>query len=136
MTSLITELCEVTHRRGAKFFCSGPVFVRPAALGWVEGLDPAAIGRVVDRYGVALYFEDHDQRASEAFSAVGLHLDCELGASVNVGHPYTLDCEDLAATARLAKRAGFASVGFYNYGMLPEYRLAWIRDVISLLKHE
>lgn len=136
ITGFITELTQSVHRKGLKLYCLGPVFARPRALGWVEGLDVRAIGRVVDRFEVALYFEDYGQRAAEAFSLARLQLACEVGAAINVGHPYSRSYEDLLATVQLVKRAGFCSVGFYNYGTLPEYRLGWIRDAVRSVREE
>jgi len=31
---------------------------------------------------------------------------------------------------------GFSNLGYYNYGMLPEHRLLWIKDAIRSLRGE
>jgi hypothetical protein len=130
VTNLVSGVGQTVRNKGAKLYCLGPVFARPSALGWVEGIDAKAIGKIVDRFEVALYFDDFERRASEAFAIAGLGLPCGLGAAINAGHPYCRSCDDLVATTKLAKQAGFGAVGFYNYGTLPEYRLQWIEQAV------
>jgi len=134
VTQFAAELCSIAHRQSAKFYFAGPVFAQPTAMGWVEGIDCNLIGRVVDRFEVSLYFDDPERKAAEAFSIVGRGLPCELEAALNVGHPYTRSCSDLVASAQLVQQAGFAALGFYNYGTLPEYRLKWIREAVKSLR--
>lgn len=134
VTQFAAELCSIAHRGSAKLYIAGPVFAQPTAMGWVEGLDCDLIGRVVDRFEVSLYFDDPERKAAEAFSIAGRGLPCELESALNVGHPYTRSCPDLVASAELAQQAGFAALGFYNYGTLPEYRLRWIQEAVKSLR--
>ena len=134
VTQFAAELCETSHQGGAKFYFAGPVFAQPTAMGWVEGLDCRQLARVVDRFEVSLYFEDLERRTAETSAVTGLGLPCELGAALNVGHPYVRGCDQLVASAELAKQTGFAAVGFYNYGTLPDYRLGWIEETVKSLR--
>lgn len=131
VTRMLAELAQLAHQRGVEFACLGPVFARPTALGWVEGLDPRAIGPAVDRFIVALYFEEAERRAAEAAYVAGLQLPCAVGAAVNLAPPYTRTREDLEMTLQQIARLGFTGVGFANYGMLPGHRLSWIRHAIA-----
>lgn len=130
VTGIIRTLSQTAHRRNAKVFSTGPVFVRSSALGWVEGMDVRAMSRFIDRFDVCLYFEEQERRSREARLAMQLQLPCELQAAVHAGHPFCRGVEDLIATMNALSEAGFMNVGFYNYGALPEYRLNWIRDAV------
>lgn len=134
ITALAGDICKITHQGGAKLYFAGPVFAQPTAMGWVEGIDARQVGKVVDRFEVSLYFDDSERKAAEAFAVAGLQLPCELEAALNVGHPYVRGCADLIATAELARQAGFSTVGFYNYGTLPEFRLTWIQEAVKSLR--
>ncbi|MCS6817735.1 MAG: hypothetical protein N0A16_12810 [Blastocatellia bacterium] len=134
VTSLLVELAALTRRKGVELSCSGPVFARPTALGWVEGLDLRAVGTIVDRFVVALYFEEEERRMAEAAFIADLQLPCALGAALNLGHPYTRAVEEVERTIRYVANLGFTSVGFYNYGTLPIYRLQWIQRALTSLE--
>lgn len=134
VTAVLAESAALAHRKGVEFSCLGPVFARPTALGWVEGLDPRALGSKVDRFIVALYFEEAERRAVEAAYVAGLQLSCALGAALNLGPPYTRTLADVEATLRHIANLGFTSVGFYNYGTLPTHRLQWIRHALAALE--
>lgn len=134
VTNLVRDLATLTHGRGSKLYCAGPVFAQPTSMGWVEGIDAKEIGREADRFEVSLYFEDNEKKAAEAFSVAGLDLPCEVGAAINAGHPYARSEKELINSAAIAQRAGFASAGFYNYGTLPDHRLGWIAEAVKSLR--
>lgn len=127
VTGFIAELAEIVHNRGGKLYCDGPVFIQPAALGWVEGLEATKIDRVIDRFEVAVPSEG---------TAACAGLDCPVGACINVGHPHTRDYAGLQSATKTAAACGFRNIGFYNYGMLPEYRLRWIKEAIESAREE
>ena len=134
VTGVIRTLSQTARRRNARIFSTGPVFVRSDVLGWVEGMDVRAISWILDRFEVSLYFEESERRVHEARAAMKLQLPCEVQAAVHAGHPFCRSEEDLMATLTSVREAGFTSVGFYNYGTLPEYRLNWIRQAVQLLR--
>lgn len=134
VTRLVAEIAEIVHAKGAKLYCTGAVFAQPTSLGWIEGIDAQEISRVADRFEISLYFENSEKKTAEAYGVASLGLPCQLEAALNVGHPYTRTGEDLVNDARLAEKAGFTSIGFYNYGTLPDYRLRWIAQSISSLR--
>lgn len=93
-----------------------------------------AIGQVVDRCEVGLYFNDFERRAAETLAVSQLGIPCELGASISVGHPYCCSSTDLLATVEVVDMSKFASIAFYNYGTVPHYRLEWIREAVKSIR--
>jgi hypothetical protein len=128
VTDLIKQIAENVHAQGLELYCDAPVFMRAPTMEWVGGFDVGALSELVDGYEVDLCWGSPKQNAEEAMRVGKLRRSCRMGATINVGHPTSQSREDVLAHVQVAKDVGFDNVGFYNYGMLPEYRLAWIRE--------
>jgi hypothetical protein len=54
--------------------------------------------------------------------------DKYLGAGYRVFYPEVHSGDELAARAKAAIEAGADGINFYNYGLIPEKRLDWVRQ--------
>ena len=54
-----------------------------------------------------------------------------LGAGFRVFYPEVHSADELAARARAAIAAGGDGINFYNYGLIPESRLDWVRKAVD-----
>ncbi|HCL63512.1 MAG TPA: hypothetical protein DIC56_01395 [Rhizobium sp.] len=100
--------------------------------GWVGGVDLAAIGKVCD--GAILCGYDMDADAVAALMARGratLGPHKFLGTAFRVFYPEMRNCEDLGERVEAAVRGGADGVNFYNYGLIPQKRLDWVRAAID-----
>jgi hypothetical protein len=134
VTALVGDIAGLVHTRGKKLFCFGPVFVQPASLDWVEGTDARRIAPLADCWELALYSPDQSERVAIAQRAASLGLPCQLGAGINAGATCTRDAADLVSAALAAKNAGIQHVAFYNYGVLPQERLAWLAEAAAAFR--
>jgi hypothetical protein len=127
----VTELCRTlrasARRSTALYFLS---LVTQRA--WLQGIDVEAIARACDGLVVCAY----DSSAPQVFSDVGeaarrVGSDRHLSAGFRVFYPETQGAEDLRSKVHEAVRAGAKGVNFYNYGLIPRPRLAWIRTSVE-----
>lgn len=102
--------------------------------GWLGGVDLEAAGRICDGAILCCYHMDPDAVA-EVMKAGRLALgpDKYLGVGLRVFYPEVTGAEQLAARARAAVDAGADGVNFYNYGLIPEKRLDWVRAAVDAL---
>jgi len=57
--------------------------------------------------------------------------DKYLGAGYRVFYPEVTSADDIAARAKAAVDAGADGINFYNYGLIPAKRLAWVRRAVD-----
>jgi hypothetical protein len=57
--------------------------------------------------------------------------DKYLGVGLRLFYPEMPDAAELAARAGAAVEASADGVNFYNYGLIPEPRLAWVRRAVD-----
>ena len=59
--------------------------------------------------------------------------DKYLGAGYRVFYPEVTSAEELAARSAAAIEAAADGINFYNYGLIPEKRLDWVRKAVDSL---
>jgi hypothetical protein len=100
---------------------------RPVHHAWAEGYDPASLAAIVDRIGLPAYYPP----AGIAREVV--HLRRDLGSLesvtglVDAGAPLVTCEAGLIAAADLLQSLGINALAFYNYSLVREETLDWIR---------
>ncbi|MDQ6435274.1 hypothetical protein RB623_14545 [Mesorhizobium sp. LHD-90] len=100
--------------------------------GWLGGVDLEAVGALCDGAILCCYFMQPD--AVDALMREGraaLGPDKYLGAGFRVFYPEFHSGGELAARARAAVAAGADGINFYNYGLIPQKRLDWVRKAVD-----
>ena len=127
----VTELCRALRASAepsaAVYFLS---LVTQRA--WLQGIDVEAIGRVCDGLVVCVYNSPPALVSRDIAEASRLvPSDKHLSAGFQVFHPETKGPEDLQSKVQEAVRAGARGLNFYNYGLIPRARLAWIKGSVK-----
>jgi hypothetical protein len=125
VTSLIAELRDATAPETK-------VYLIDLKDGWLGGCDLAAIGKVCDGAILCAYGMTPD--ATEALMRHGratLGADKFVGAGFRVFYPETPSAEHLARVSGAALAGGAAGVNYYNYGLIPKKRLAWVGAAVA-----
>ena len=102
--------------------------------GWLGGVDLATVGKVCDGAILCCYFMEPDAVADLIRAGrAALGPDRFLGAGYRVFYPEVTSAAALAARAKAAIEAGADGINFYNYGLIPELRLDWVRKAVDEL---
>jgi hypothetical protein len=102
--------------------------------GWLGGCDIGAIARACDGVILCAYAATPNDVATligEGRRAVG--PDKYLGVGCRVVYPEMRSATDLAVRCEAAADASADGVNFYNYGLIPEPRLGWIRTAVDAI---
>ena len=100
--------------------------------GWLGGCDITAAAKTCD--GVILCAYDMSPAEVAALLREGRQAigpDKYLGTGFRVFYPEMTGAEALAARAKAAAEAGAEGLNFYNYGLIPEARLDWVRAAVE-----
>ncbi|AMM86986.1 hypothetical protein [Martelella sp. AD-3] len=104
------------------------------ADGWMGGVDLQAVGEVCDGAILCCYFmEPEAVTALMKTGRAALGPNKYLGAGYRVFYPEVTSADALAARAKAAIEAGADGINFYNYGLIPEKRLDWVRRAVDVL---
>lgn len=128
ITRLTAELAAYTTRAGKRF----AVIASSPLKNLITGIDLGDIGPVVDSIDYAYYRRDLDGLPQEL---TALHASvpesCAVDLLLRPGYPDIASGEDLSGKVSLASQSGVRSFSFYNYGLLCETSLDWVRDSIQ-----
>ncbi|MEF2071203.1 hypothetical protein [Consotaella aegiceratis] len=128
VTSLIADIREATDP-------ATKVVLIDLKDGWLGGVDLAAAGRQCDGAILCCYFMPPEQvRELIAEGRAALGPDKFLGAGYRVFYPEVTSASALAARAKAAVDAGADGINFYNYGLIPQKRLDWVRTAVDALR--
>ena len=100
--------------------------------GWLGGCDAAAAAAACD--GLILCAYDMDPDAVRSLIETGRQAvgpDKYLGTGFRVFYPEVTGPDELAARSAAAATAGVDGINFYNYGLIPEARLDWVRQAVA-----
>jgi hypothetical protein len=103
--------------------------------GWLGGVDLAAVGAVCD--GAILCCYNMAPASVAEVMQVGraaLGPDKYLGVGFRLFYPEMTCAADITDRALAAVKAGADGVNFYNYGLVPEKRLGWVRAATDAVK--
>lgn len=119
--SLIAEVRARAHPDSA-------IYVIDLAAGWLGGIDQARLRDVCDGLILCAYDIGPAEIARETEAArQALGPDRYLGTGLRVFYPEVTEAATLAASVAAAAGAGAEGANFYNYGLIPQARLDWIK---------
>ena len=101
---------------------------------WLGGCDIGKLGAVCDGAILCAYSAPPQAIATlieEGRRALG--PDKYLGVGLRLFYPETPGAAELVARASAAVEASADGVNFYNYGLIPEPRLAWVRSAVDAI---
>ena len=125
VTSLIEEIRAAAHP-------ASQIVMIDLSEGWLGGCDHASIAKVCDGLLICAYDTDAAKTRAvleKARTAAG--PDKFVGAGFRVFHPEMSGPEDLAGKVAAARAGGAGAVNFYNYGLIPQPRMAWIQRALA-----
>ena len=102
--------------------------------GWLGGVDLEAVGKVCDGAILCCYFMPPEQIAGVITGGrLALGPDKYLGVGFRVFYPEVTSGDELTGRTEAAIKAGADGINFYNYGLIPQKRLDWIRQAVEAL---
>ena len=100
--------------------------------GWLGGIDFEAVGKVCDGFLLCCYSMAPEQVRSLIVASRGLlGTDKYLGAGYRLFYPEMPGPDAFADRVRAAMDAGADGLHFYNYGLVPQRRLEWVRRAMT-----
>jgi hypothetical protein len=134
--SLLEEIKAAAQETSCAIDINSGLLARPSARAWTEGAslrDRAAVARHI--YVQAHFPRFEQSRQDLAWAATVLPPQRLLLATMmsleNVG-----SAQELRARVEMAAAMGVAGVSVYNYGLLTERRLEWIRDTFAAMERK
>ena len=125
VTSLIDEIRQAAHPDTS-------IVLIDLADAWLGGVDLKAATDVCDGIILCCYdMEPADVTALFEASRAIVAPDKFLGVGLRVFYPEMQNAEALAKRTEAAVAAGATGVNFYNYGLIPEKRLAWVLNACN-----
>lgn len=97
---------------------------------WMHGADLKRLAEPLDYYTVIAYESSGSAAAARLRVADSLTPDISLHVGLLPGHPAVDDAASVSELVDAVVDAGAERVSFYNYGLLPERNLDWIREAI------
>lgn len=128
VTSLIREIRQQAD-------AASKVVLIDSKDGWIGGVDLEAVGKVCDGAILCGYdMEAADVSALMKSGRTALGPEKYLGTGFRVFYPEMREANDLALRTEAAQKAGADGVNFYNYGLIPEARLDWVRKAVDRIR--
>jgi len=103
------------------------LLARPSARAWTEGAGLRERARFCENIFVQAFFSSAKQAVQDLTWAASIVSAERLVLSNMVGEDHAPSEGDLLQRVAAARSIGAAGVSFYNYGLLSEARLGWIR---------
>mgnify|MGYP005810939859 CR=1 FL=1 len=100
--------------------------------GWMYGIDYEQIGTECDGIVLCAYDSNAEQVARKVSRAKPMVQKSNLCVGLRLFYPETPSAEELRNRVQAALSSGADGISFYNYGLIPEKRLQWIKG--SLVK--
>ena len=120
VTSLVGEIRQAAHP-------DTRIVVISDSATWYAGLDLVKAAAACDGLLLCLYGEPVETVAGIAGMRRSIGPDKFLGTGFRLFYPETPGPDHLAELCRTAVAAGADGINFYNFGLTPTPRLAWIR---------
>jgi hypothetical protein len=133
VADLVREIAAVTHSSGSRLSTALGIFARPAALGWMEGVDPARLSAVSDGLVATAYYPSPGAVARDLDHYLALVDPAKLQLVQTLWPAHHADLGTLLSKVDLARAVGVDKFGFYNLTTAPAPTLAWVRAVADRL---
>jgi len=95
---------------------------------WMHGADLEALSDYLDYHTVIAYESSREAVTDRVEAAERLTGDAPLHAGILPGHPAVKDASTVADIVEGLSERGIERVSFYNYGLLSDRNLEWIRS--------
>jgi len=101
----------------------------------VGGWDGAEIAEVADAIELLCYTAQPARVEAMVSAASGQFCAADdLIVGLSAYTPHTPSPKVLTRNVRQALRMGVRGFSFYNYGIMPERNLAWVRDAVAIIR--
>jgi hypothetical protein len=125
VTTLVEEFAQAVGKRSKLYFLS----LLPHSRSWLFGVDLKQISGICSGAVVCSYDSDTKQAAEDMReSRRDFAGEAELLAGMRAFYPEYSGSVSFAEKVRVLKEAGVTGCLFYNYGLIPEAHLKWIKD--------
>jgi len=136
VTGLVGRLAAVASEHAARTHLSAAIWARPAPFNWMEGVDLAAAGRLVDRVILECYYPSAGEIARDLDYALSVLPPEKLTVTTLLWHNYLRSYDDLRSKVDLALAAGVTQFAFYNWATAPAAMLDWLPRISSHITTE
>ncbi|WP_085901899.1 hypothetical protein [Kiloniella majae] len=125
-TKIVQSIKEATHP-------DSKIVVIEGENAWRDGVDIKAIGQVCDGVILCAYTATASE-VTNILTETRNYLGPEkyLGLGVSLFHDQTPTPEILSERVNAAVKAGVDGINYYNYGLVPETRLGWVKSSIGI----
>jgi hypothetical protein len=132
VTSLIAELSADARHTGTAIAAGTAVWARPAAIGWLEGIDLAGLTASCSRITLMSYHPDRADVARDLDHVLAL-IPAHRVQLLQTLWPRHHGASGLVSKVETAIAAGVEQIGLYNLGLAPTSVLGWVREVANLV---
>ncbi len=132
VTSLVAELAADARHTGTAIAAGTAVWARPAAIGWLEGIDLAGLAESCSRITLMSYHPDPADVARDLDHVLAL-VPAHRIQLLQTLWPRHHVASGLLSKVETAVAAGVEQIGLYNLGLAPKPVLGWIRQVADLV---
>lgn len=133
ITELTGEIAALAHGRGLRLAAGLGVFARPAALNWMEGIDPARLAGAADRVAAMCYSAGTGSVARDLDYYLAMVDPRQVQLIQTLWPAHHADLDVLLGKIRLACDAGVRAFGLYNLTTAPAPVLQWVPAVAEAL---
>ena len=133
VTDLVKSLRDAAAADGGALEIIPASFHRPGSSAWLEGGSLRGLADASDGLLVPAYFEDAPRVEADLNWAGLLAEGAPLSAGLNACSP-AASAAGLQNQVLACRRAGCRGVYYYNYGLLSEKRLDWVRKANQALQ--
>jgi hypothetical protein len=127
-TTLVGDLQEITSKADTKLEVMPSAWGNPVARAWREGMSLRHLAKVCDGLIPLAYYADPRETRADIRWIQMLGDDLPLSVGLTACHPVTDSAATLVANAQTCAQEGAAGIYYYNYGMLNQERLDWVRQ--------
>lgn len=134
VSELLRNLAEIAHRYEAKLDVIPSAIPLPVGLTFEEGVSVKGLGDLADRIVPLAYGRDAEavSRTLRALRLAATEIDVAVGLTL---HHLVVEGEQaLVQRVRVAEEHGVSGIFYYNFGLLTDERMNWVRSANEQLR--
>ena len=137
-TSLVAEVTNSVHAKGAAIDVSAAVWGRPSHFNWLEGVDVKGTLEVADGFVLESYYVEASEVAREIdhtqaiAQLVGANV-AQISVALPLWPSFHPTVDHFLAKIHAVKESGINSIALYNYGTATKNTLAWVEQAVQLI---
>jgi hypothetical protein len=133
VTSLVADLAAEALGTGTTIAAGTAVWARPAAIGWLEGIDLAGLAGSCARITLMPYHPDPADVARDLDHVLALVPAQRIQLLQTLWPRHHGGAHGLLSKVETAAAAGIDQIGLYNVGLAPASVLGWVRQVANVV---